>query len=119
MAKYRIISLLLAFVLFFQAFPNELSMAEGWSEVVSADYRTETRHSVVFFADNKETARLYVADGNCLNSLPEAPEKDGEIFSGWFADGKEITEQTVVLSDMEVTAVYRKYINNTPQIRYL
>ena len=69
MAKYRIISLLLAFVLFFQAFPNELSMAEGWSEVVSADYRTETRHSVVFFADNKETASLYVADGNCLSCV--------------------------------------------------
>ncbi len=106
MTKYRIVSLLLAFVLVFQTLPLELSGAEGWNEVVSVEYKADTRHLVVFLADNMEMARLYALDGSCLNSLPEAPEKDGATFEGWFADGREFTEDTVIHADIQVTAVY-------------
>ena len=76
-----------------------------WEEVVSGAYKPEI-YSVRFLTDGVETARLYKKGGTCIGSLPETPEREGEIFAGWFSEGKKCTEDTVVMADMDAAAVF-------------
>ena len=101
----RALAILTALLLLFQQIPA-LAAAEGWSSAASDPVGTEQYVSVRFTADGEEVAALMVQTGAAIGSLPEAPERKGYAFRGWFAGEEPVTEETVVSGTMEVTASY-------------
>ena len=59
-------------------------------------------YTVVFKDDGKEVATRIVEKGKPIEDLPDAPEKPGYTFIGWFdEDGEPVLETTIVTRDME------------------
>ena len=102
----RIVAIIMVVLMVTQTTPVKAFDGDSfWGPIVSNEHKT-VFHTVRLFANEEELPALYVKDGASIGSLPKAPSMDDMIFAGWFADEEEITEQTVVLSDMEITAVY-------------
>ena len=101
----RALAILTALLLLFQQIPA-LAAAEEWNSATSDPIGTEDYVSVRFTADGEEVAALLVRTGAAIGSLPDAPEREGYAFRGWFAGEEPVTEETVVTGTMEVTASY-------------
>ena len=103
----RIVAILLVVLMTFQIAPVKASEGEFFQGGVwVSDEFTSRYWTVNFYAWEEEVLALYVRDGAAIGELPEAPLQKNMIFTGWFADGEEITEHTKILSDMEITALY-------------
>ncbi len=105
MLKYRITALCLALLMVFQVFPSLAFERNASDEIVSEEY-SMVFHTVRFLADDREIAQMYIRSGEAIGDLPEAPAQAGETFAGWFAQGQEITSETVIRSDLDAEAVY-------------
>ena len=71
---------------------------------------------VTFRAEGQKDVVITVNYGETIGSkLPEVPAKDGFTFLGWFADEAEITEKTVVKS--ELTAAAKWQFNGFPDVK--
>ena len=107
MSRNRIVAMILVALMVFQGmtvYASEDDFIGG--KILVSDEHTSTYRTVRFYAGEEKITALYVKDGACIGMLPEAPRQENMIFAGWFSDGKEITENTVILSNLEVTAVY-------------
>lgn len=60
---------------------------------------------LVQFINGSDVTKLELEDGKPLGTLPEIPEKPGHTAK-WVCGGTEVTAETVVSEDMEITAVY-------------
>lgn len=105
MLRYRITALFLAILMVFQNIPAHAFEGDAWAEFVSGEYKTSTC-MVRFLEEGMEIFRLYTKAGQTLDRLPEAHEHEGEVFAGWVVEGQEITNETVIASDMDAVAVY-------------
>ena len=76
--------------------------------VVSGPLETKELHYVSFLAEGKKVKGLFVTDGRAPGTLPKAPEREGMRFDGWYADGTQLTAETVITADTAAEAVYRE-----------
>ncbi|MBQ9571540.1 MAG: InlB B-repeat-containing protein, partial [Prevotella sp.] len=93
---------------------------DGWTPEI-VDVTGDARYKATY----KETAREYtvtfvdcdkvvtVAYGTPIGELPVAPEVEGKRFVKWVSSGNEVTAETPVTADMEVTAVYVELVTVT------
>ena len=68
-----------------------------------------TVHPVSFLVDNQVVFEMLVPEGD-TTYLPNAPQKDGFEFVGWFAQEKEFTSETAVGEALRVEATYTEKI---------
>ncbi len=68
-----------------------------------------TVHPVSFLVDNQVIFEMLVPEGD-TTYLPNAPQKDGFEFVGWFAQEKEFTSETAVGEALRVGATYTEKI---------
>ena len=101
----RALAIVTALLLLFQQIPA-LAAAEEWNSAASDPIGTEDYVTVRFTADGEEVAALLVRSGAAIGRLPDAPEREGYAFLGWFAGEEPVTEETVVTAATEVTASY-------------
>ena len=105
----RIAALLLALSLLLQAVPAW--GADGDSTLSSEPIAATTVWTVRFVSDEEQgpKTRFYSAsEGAILGALPEAPEREGMAFLGWFApeSGLPVGPDTPVSGDMTLVARY-------------
>ena len=68
-----------------------------------------------FMVDDEELIYFDVVNGGVMLDLPEAPEKEGQVFTGWFTeDGEEFDGETNVRNDI---TLYAKYIDKDKAIK--
>ncbi len=68
-----------------------------------------------FMVDDEELIYFDVVNGGVMLDLPEAPEKEGQVFIGWFTeDGEEFDGETNVRNDI---TLYAKYIDKDKAIK--
>ena len=67
------------------------------------------RYLVTFLSDGETWNELQTVEGGVLSDVPEAPQKSGYRFLGWYlADGTEVTTSTVFGGDATATAKWKK-----------
>ena len=76
--------------------------------IVSGPLETKELHYVSFRAEGEKVKGLFVTDGSAPGTLPEAPEREGKRFDGWYAEGTQLTAETVITADTAAEAVYRE-----------
>ena len=106
--RKRFLALLMVVLMAGQMLMPNLALAEGeWVSEVSDQIQTAKYYGVQFVVDGTNFTKLNVEVGFTLKALPEAPAKEGYTFLGWVdEDGNPVTANTVVESDMLVTASY-------------
>ncbi len=68
-----------------------------------------------FMVDDEKLIYFDVVNGGVMLDLPEAPEKEGQVFTGWFTeDGEEFDGETNVRNDI---TLYAKYIDKDKAIK--
>ena len=68
-----------------------------------------------FMVDDEEITYIDVANAGVLLELPDAVEKEGKVFIGWYTeDGEEFTGETNVVKDITLHA---KYIDKDEAIK--
>ena len=68
-----------------------------------------------FMVDDEELIYFDVVNGGVMLDLPEAPEKEGQVFTGWFTeDGEKFDGETNVRNDI---TLYAKYIDKDKAIK--
>lgn len=86
--------------------------------VITAKFTsTVNKYTVTFnsMGGTKEIEPILIAYGSSCGELP-LPEKDGYIFKGWYTkeiDGEEVTDETIVTSDMILYAYWETVIPHT------
>ena len=101
----RALALVTALFLLCQQMPV-IAAAEDWSSAASDAIGRAEYVSVRFTADGSEVSALMAQVGATLDALPEAPEREGYVFLGWFAGEEQVTGETVVAGEMEISASY-------------
>ena len=81
--------------------PEEESVRKAAGE---EPLRGAVTHTVTFMVGEEVYETISVEDGQQIETLPADPEKDGHRFDGWFIGDNEVTAETPVSADMEVTA---------------
>ena len=67
------------------------------------------RYLVTFLSDGETWNELQTVEGGVLSYVPEAPQKSGYRFLGWYLeDGTEVTTSTVFGGDATATAKWKK-----------
>ena len=74
----------------------------------SLDQLSKVYYSVSFRAEGAEIPSVRLRIGQSLNTLPEAPEKEGFAFLGWADETGELLETVSGQEDMVLTARYRE-----------
>ncbi len=72
------------------------------------------KYSVTMYA-NGQKLQASVVQKNDKVHLPKAPKKKGYTFVGWYVDGKEFDEDTLITKDLKLEA---KYIKNEYTITF-
>lgn len=72
------------------------------------------KYSVTMYA-NGQKLQASVVQRNEKVHLPKAPKKKGYTFAGWYVDGKEFDEDTLITKDLKLEA---KYIKNEYTITF-
>ncbi len=67
------------------------------------------KYTITMYNDGEEYKVIKIEKGEKLK-LPDAPEKEGYTFSGWYVDGKEFDSDTKITKDLELEA---KWVKNT------
>lgn len=67
------------------------------------------KYTVAFKYNGEVIDTETVEESNKLSVVPLAPNRPGYTFKGWYSDGKEITENTVVNKDMTAEAQWDVY----------
>ena len=72
----------------------------------------KTTFTVTFTNNNETVETIKVVKGETIK-LPENPTEEGEKFIGWYSNGKEVTNKTVVESNMKVEAKFEEITTTT------
>lgn len=72
----------------------------------------KTTFTVTFTNNNETVETIKVVKGETIK-LPENPTKEGKKFIGWYSNGKEVTNETVVESNMKVEAKFEEITTTT------
>lgn len=67
----------------------------------------KTTFTVTFTNNNETVETIKVVKGETIK-LPENPKEEGKKFIGWYSNGKEVTNKTVVESNMKVEAKFEE-----------
>ena len=78
----------------------------GWSGVISDPINTSDYHAVRFAANGQEVETVLVAHGETVHAMPDAPDISGQSFLGWYAGDALFSADTLITSDMTLTAKY-------------
>ncbi len=70
------------------------------------------KYDVSFYDDSTLIETVKVKEGKAV-TLIEAPEKDGYVFIEWQLNGKKYDEESLVGSDLKLTAYYKKSMKVT------
>ena len=65
------------------------------------------KYTITMYNDGEEYKVSKIEKGEKLK-LPDAPEKEGYTFSGWYVDGKEFDSDTKITKDLELEAKWVK-----------
>ena len=105
-----VLSAILAVLVLFQSVPAGAEETEGissgWFDLFSGGIGTADCHTVRFMVDGEEAYTYFVADGETVTALPDAPEIAGRSFIGWYTERALLTAATPVVSDLTVFAKY-------------
>lgn len=72
----------------------------------------KTTFTVTFTNNNETVETIKVVKGETIK-LPENPKEEGKKFIGWYSNGKEVTNKTVVESNMKVEAKFEEITTTT------
>ena len=72
----------------------------------------KTTFTVTFTNNNETVETIKVVKGEIIK-LPENPTEEGKKFIGWYSNGKEVTNKTVVESNMKVEAKFEEITTTT------
>ena len=72
----------------------------------------KTTFTVTFTNNNETVETIKVVKGETIK-LPENPTEEGKKFIGWYSNGKEVTNKTVVESNMKVEAKFEEITTTT------
>lgn len=72
----------------------------------------KTMFTVTFTNNNETVETIKVVKGETIK-LPENPKEEGKKFIGWYSNGKEVTNKTVVESNMKVEAKFEEITTTT------
>lgn len=72
----------------------------------------KTTFTVTFTNNNETVETIKVVKGETI-ILPENPTEEGKKFIGWYSNGKEVTNKTVVESNMKVEAKFEEITTTT------
>ena len=72
----------------------------------------KTTFTVTFTNNNETVETIKVVNGE-TSKLPENPKEEGKKFIGWYSNGKEVTNKTVVESNMKVEAKFEEITTTT------
>ena len=86
--------------------PEEQNGEEDDEEAPLNNEPETVMHTVVFMNGDEKIDERTVEDGHAVGTLPAAPSKSGCTFSGWFNAGTQISAETVVSADMNVSAEF-------------
>ncbi|MBQ9886446.1 MAG: CotH kinase family protein [Lachnospiraceae bacterium] len=87
-------------------FRYKFEMRRAWFNA-NIDSLKATYYSVTFMDGENEASHFYVKEGDYCGEAPEAEEKEGLFFKGWFNENHEEYDQyTEVCSDMIFYAEY-------------
>lgn len=72
----------------------------------------KTKFTVTFTNNNETVETIKVVKGETIE-LPENPTEEGKKFIGWYSNGREVTNETVVESNMKVEAKFEEITTTT------
>ncbi len=72
----------------------------------------KTTFTVTFTNNNETFETIKVVKGETIK-LPENPTEESKKFIGWYSNGKEVTNKTVVESNMKVEAKFEEITTTT------
>ncbi|MBR6119856.1 MAG: CotH kinase family protein [Oscillospiraceae bacterium] len=72
------------------------------------DDLSKVYYRIRFLVDGTEFSSCKLRVGQSLNTLPEAPEKEGYVFLGWMDENGEIVETAYGQKDISLSAKYRQ-----------
>lgn len=72
----------------------------------------KTTFTVTFTNNNETVETIKVVKGETIK-LPENPTEEGKKFIGWYSNGKEVTNETVVESNMKIEAKFEEITTTT------
>ena len=72
----------------------------------------KTTFTVTFTNNNETFETIKVVKGETIK-LPENPTEESKKFIGWYSNGKEVTNETVVESNMKVEAKFEEITTTT------
>ena len=116
MKMKRFLAMVVALLMVLQMMPLGV-MAEGLTGLYSAPIqRSDGGIVTVTFLDNEGnnvTEDYLIEAGGSISPLPDAPDIEGFVFSGWYVGDAEVTTSTVFTSDTKVRAKYTQLFTVT------
>lgn len=72
----------------------------------------KTKFTVIFTNNNETVETIKVVKGDTIK-LPENPTVEGKKFIGWYFNNKEVTNETIVESNMKIEAKFEEITTTT------